>query len=128
MGHKVFDDLTPKSSNYVNETELTDISVDFLWIKNRNGIEAKGFISPEGFVVCKGSTIRDQLSEKSIGKNIIKLREQYLNDGTVVDNIFTRDTLFTSPSAASDFILGNSTSGKEQWKNKDGISLKNLGA
>lgn len=128
LGHKVFDDLTPRSSNCVDETDLTDNNIDFLWIKNRKGIEAKGFISPEGFVICKGSTIREQLSEKSIGKNIIKLRQQYLNDGTVVDNIFTRDTLFTSPSAASDFVLGNSTSGKEQWKDKDGISLKALGA
>ena len=126
LGHKVFEMLIPVALINNVESEVSDNDVEYLWIKNRNGIDAKGFISPEGFVICKGSSIREQLSAKSIGKNILKLREQYLNDGTVVENVLVRDTLFTSPSAASDFILGNSTSGKEQWKNSDGISLKEL--
>ena len=37
--------------------------------------------------------------------------------------IFTKDYVFNSPSAASDIILGNSTSG---WKNKNGKTLEEI--
>jgi hypothetical protein len=59
-----------------------------------------------------------------LGKNIIRLRKQYLSDGTIIDNVFAKEILFTSPSTASDFILGNSTSGPMTWKNEDGVTLK----
>ncbi|VDG77240.1 methionine sulfoxide reductase A [Actinobaculum suis] len=36
------------------------------------------------------------------------------------------DTLFSSPSAASDFLTGASTSGKASWKNSEGITLREL--
>ena len=39
---------------------------------------------------------------------------------------FVRDTLFDSPSAASDFILGNNTSGPREWKTSDGVSMKDV--
>ena len=39
-----------------------------------------------------------------------------------------RDTLFTSPSAASDFLTGSSTSGKVYWKTADGVTLRDLEA
>ncbi len=77
-------------------------------------------------MVYRDSVIREQLSVNSLGNNIIQLREQYLADGTIVNNKFTREILFTSPSAASDFILGNSTSGPIMWKNEDGVTLKEL--
>jgi len=37
-----------------------------------------------------------------------------------------KDTLFSSPSAAADFILGYSVSGPRSWKNSKGKSLKEL--
>ncbi len=125
LGHKVFELLMPDSMEQTDAGEREDI-VEYLYIKNRNGLSAKGFQSSEGFVVCRGSVIREQLSVNSLGKNIIKLREQYLSDGTIIDNVFTQEILFTSPSAASDFILGNRTSGPIMWKNEDGVTLKEL--
>ncbi|EPR08130.1 GIY-YIG nuclease family protein [Ruminiclostridium papyrosolvens] len=124
LGHKVFEMLMPVRSDIQVSSDANEVV--YLYIKNRNGVSAKGFQSPEGFVVCKGSVIREQLSTNSLNKNIIKLREQYLSDGTIVDNTFIREILFTSPSAASDFILGNSTSGPVMWKNEEGITLKEL--
>jgi hypothetical protein len=123
LGHKAFDKLTPqKDQRGVNDQG----EVEYLYIKNRNGVDAQGFMSSEGFVVCKGSTIRDGFSEKSIGSNIVKLRNLYESDGTIENRLFTKDILFTSPSAASDLILGNSTSGPLTWKNEKGIALKEL--
>lgn len=125
LGHKVFETLVPISVSDVNVNN-GDTQPEYLYIKNKNGIFAKGFQSSEGFVVCKGSNIKEQISEKSLNKNIIKLREQYLQEGSIIDYVFVIDALFTSPSAASDFILGNSTSGPTMWKNSDGVTLKEL--
>lgn len=124
LGHKVFEKL--ESDNTTSAPEQTDSKTEYLYIQNRNGVDAKGFLSSEGFVVCKGTAIRDKYSENSIGDNIVKLRKLYFTDGTVKDSIFTKDILFTSPSAASDFILGNSTSGPLTWKNAEGKTLKEL--
>ncbi len=125
LGHKVFDTLVPLSVSDTNENS-SDIQPEYLYIRNKNGISAKGFQSSEGFVVCKDSNIKEQISEKSLNSNIIKLRGKYLQDGTIIDYIFVKDALFTSPSAASDFVLGNSTSGPMMWKNSDGVTLKEL--
>ncbi|MGL6056735.1 MAG: DUF4357 domain-containing protein [Culicoidibacterales bacterium] len=38
-----------------------------------------------------------------------------------------QDELFTSPSAASDFVTGNSTNGLITWKTAEGQTLKELG-
>ena len=36
------------------------------------------------------------------------------------------DMLFSSSSAAADFVLGYSVSGPMFWKNKEGVALKDL--
>ena len=38
----------------------------------------------------------------------------------------TEDILFSSSSAADDFILGYSVSGPRTWKNKEGKTLKDI--
>lgn len=125
LGHKVFEMLSPLKKENL-EVNKCDEDIKYLYINSKNGVSAKGFQNSDGFVVCKDSIIRESISEKSIGKNIIKLRQQYKADGTILNNVFTKDVLFTSSSAGSDFILGNSTSGPLTWKNSDGITLKEL--
>lgn len=56
-----------------------------------------------------------------------KNRER-LADRISEDRELLRDTLFTSPSAASDFLTGSSTSGKVHWKTADGVTLRDLEA
>lgn len=34
-----------------------------------------------------------------------------------------RDELFSSPSAASDLVAGNSTSGNKMWKTENGVTF-----
>lgn len=59
----------------------------------------------------------------SVRTNPEKLAERISEDGELL-----RDTLFTSPSAASDFLTGSSTSGKVYWKTADGVTLRDLEA
>ena len=62
----------------------------------------------------------------TLSSGMIKLRERYFSDGHVKDLITMEDILFSSSSAAADFVLGYSVSGPQMWKAKDGRSLKEI--
>lgn len=124
LGHKVFEPLVPVvQAPKENNEEATS---EYLYIKNNRGLSATGIVAPDGFIVLKRSGINESISEKSLSDNIIKLRKQYLSDGTVVNGYFTKNTLFSSPSAAADFIYGYSASGPRSWKNINGKTLKEI--
>ena len=89
---------------------------------------AEGKVTPEGFVVLQGARINEKSTAKSLGEGIVKLREKYMDDKKVKDWTTTEDLLFSSSSAAAEFILGYSVSGPKIWKNKDGKSLKEIEA
>ena len=57
---------------------------------------------------------------------MVKLRDKYLKEGKVENLVTTEDLLFSSSSAAADFVLGYSVSGPRTWKTKDGRSLKEI--
>jgi len=60
-------------------------------------------------------------------KSLQVKREQLKNEGKIDENNkLTDDILFSSPSAASDFIIGYSTSGPMTWKNHQGKTLKEI--
>jgi hypothetical protein len=40
--------------------------------------------------------------------------------------VFTQDYVFSSPSAASDMVLGRSSNGRVEWKDAQGRALKVL--
>lgn len=124
LGHKVFEPLIPTADSI--KVSDDEVKSEYLYIKTNKGLSATGLVSPDGFIVLKDSTINSSLSEKSVSSNIVKLREQYLKDGTVINNVFMKNTLFSSPSAAADFIFGYSVSGPRTWKNSEGKSLKEL--
>ena len=68
------------------------------------------------------------MSAKSLGASVVKLREKYLADGKVETLTTTEDILFSSSSAAADFVTGYSVSGPATWKNSAGVTLKELEA
>ena len=55
-----------------------------------------------------------------------KMRQKILESGKVENLVTTEDILFSSSSAAADFILGYSVSGPQTWKAKDGHTLKDI--
>ena len=70
----------------------------------------------------------EKVSVKSLNSGIIRLREKYLTDNHFQDLVTTEDILFSSSSAAADFVLGYSVSGPKTWKANDGRSLKEVEA
>jgi hypothetical protein len=95
------------------------------------GAEARGQRTANGFVVFKGSTavLEQRPSADSYPYAVIQ-RKQLVADGTLVEKdgffVFTRDSEFSSPSAAAAVIYGGSANGLIAWKTKDGKSLKQL--
>ncbi len=87
-------------------------------------VVAEGEATADGFVVFKGATINEKTSTKSLGKGTVELRESLINSDKVENNTTTENILFTSPSAAADFLMGYSVSGPATWKDKNGVSLK----
>lgn len=61
---------------------------------------------------------------------VVAQRNQLIADGTLIEKdgflVFTRDTEFSSPSAAAAVIHGGSANGLTAWKAQDGKSLKQL--
>lgn len=120
LGYKVLEPLLHPDS-----TDSTSIDDVLLYINKGNAV-AIGKVTSEGFVVLKGSTINEKMSAKSLGASVVKLREKYLSDGKVETLTTTEDILFSSSSAAADFILGYSVSGPKTWTDKSGRSLKEI--
>lgn len=91
---------------------------------------ATGRMTNEGFVVYKDSTATTSISSAVIERNqrvIEKLiSHNYITKQNDSLYVFTKDYVFNSPSAASDIILGNSTSGWKKWKSEKGVTLEEI--
>lgn len=121
LGYKVLEPLVHNDN--ANATATVE---DVLLYISKGNASATGKVTSEGFVVLKGATINEKLSTKSVGASTIKLREKYLADGKVQNLTTTEDILFSSSSAAADFIVGYSVSGPRTWTDKSGRSLKEI--
>jgi hypothetical protein len=93
--------------------------------------EGRGQRTPNGFVVFSGSTA--SLEERpSMDKYpyVMAQRKQLIAEGVLAEKegflVFTKDTEFSSPSAAAAVIHGGSANGLIAWKTEDGKSLKQL--
>lgn len=120
LGYKV---LEPTVHNDPNST--VDDEALFLNLGNASG---KGMVTTEGFVLFAGAVLNEKTSEKSLSKGAATLRKKHLASNKVKDFVTTEDILFSSSSAAADFITGYSVSGPVTWKNAAGVTLKELEA
>lgn len=119
LGYKVLEPFA--------QVDSTTAAVDdeLLYITSGT-VNATGKVTAEGFVVFAGATLNEKMSVKSLSAGMQKQRLK-LFDSSKVDNLVTtEDILFSSSSAAADFILGYSVSGPRTWKTKDGKTLKEL--
>lgn len=120
LGYKV---LEPTVHNDPNST--VDDEALFLNLGNASG---KGMITTEGFVLFAGAVLNEKTSEKSLSKGAATLRKKHLASNKVKDFVTTEDILFSSSSAAADFVTGYSVSGPATWKNAADVTLKELEA
>ena len=92
---------------------------------SRKGIIARGVHGGDKFQVLEGSEINLE-KPVHLEKYNRQRKELYEKDEIVKqgDKYILKVTLeFNTPSGASDFVLGGSTNGWVEWKNKDGKTL-----
>lgn len=127
LGYPVFEPLRKPVVIIPEEVATTEMPLLYLERKIRKSnqvIKAQCQQTLEGFVVLAGSQIKITDQEvASLTPTIQKRRQQ----AKISDGILQKDELFNSPSAASDFVTGNSTNGLITWKTADGKTLKELG-
>ena len=91
---------------------------------------AIGRMTNDGFVVYKDSTATTKFSNAVAEKNQKSIEKLVANGYLEKKNedlyVFIKDYVFNSPSAASDIILGNFTSGWKKWKTKSGKTLEEI--
>ena len=119
LGHKVFEPQPSAEQDSVDEDELLYFS------RNQGkGGQATGKVADDGFWVLKGSYIFPVVADY-VPTGVAKARERYAD---LINNqgILTQDVSFGSPSYASSFVCGKNSNGLTEWKNKDGVTLKEL--
>ncbi|WP_154222306.1 GIY-YIG nuclease family protein [Marinicella rhabdoformis] len=91
--------------------------------------EAKCIVTDEGYLVLAGSTANIE-NTKTIGTGPKALRAELIEKEVLVQKgdvfEFTSDQLFKSPSAASSSVLGRSSNGWAEWKDKSGKTMDTL--
>ena len=92
---------------------------------SRKGIIARGVYGGDKFQVLEGSEIN---LEKPVHlEKYNRQRKELYEKGDIVKQgdkyVLTVTLEFNTPSGASDFVLGGSTNGWAEWKNKDGKTL-----
>jgi len=98
---------------------------------NIKGLSAKGYLTPNGIVVLKGS--QAVLQERDSTKkwpSVMVQRNKLIEEGSLVEEngayVFTKDIEFSSPSSAAATIHGGSANGLTAWVNSNGVQLKDL--
>lgn len=119
LGYKVLESLAQVES-------VTAKMDDEVLTLSTSTADATGKVTTEGFVVFEGATVNEKISQKSLSAGMQKLRQELFDSGKVQKLKTTEDLLFSSSSAAADFILGYRVSGPQMWKTKDGRSLKEI--
>ena len=94
-------------------------------------VKATGRPTENGFLVLKGSeaVLEERPSVQKYPYPSI-VRSQLLSEGTLMKEtdrlVFAKDYEFSSPSAAASIIHGGHANGLIAWKNKIGVTLKEL--
>jgi len=95
------------------------------------GAEGRGQRTPNGFVVFSGSTaVLEERPAMEKYPYVMAQRKQLIAEGVLTEKegflVFTKDSEFSSPSAAAAVIHGGSANGLIAWRTEDGKSLKQL--
>lgn len=119
---------TPQSISTEDQTS-TPTTQRELFLTGSGGVDAKGYYSGSEFVVLEGSKA-SKTEKQSLLPIWRKIREVLLQKGVWKDDgetyVFTQDYAFNSPSRASSVCLGRSSNGLTDWKDENGLSLKDL--
>lgn len=116
------------TQGYKMDNARTSLNESAVFHTTRNGIKAYGVYDGEKFQLLDGSQI--DISKKIPFNKLQTQRDEALKNGDIVfENgiyILKKSMGFSSPSAASCFVLGGSTNGWIEWKNQDGKTLDEI--
>jgi hypothetical protein len=108
----------------------TDAEKQMLYCEIK-GLKARGRLTPNGFLVLKGS--QAVLKERASSQKYpwpLNMRQRLKDEGVLSVSedhlVFTRDEEFSSPSAAAAVVHGGHANGLVAWKNKEGKTLKEI--
>lgn len=122
LGHPLFSPLVKKTEENGED--------DRVFYCQGSGANGRGVYTSEGFVVLEGSTGRRENVPSIIGTATERSREKILaSDAVNMDDssiLFTKDYLFSSPSAAAIALMGRSANGWLEWKTAEGKTLDEL--
>lgn len=119
LGVKIFEPVIS-----LNQTPQ-DKQANTLYIRAARGANASGQKTPEGFVVYKSSEVAHSFTPTA-PDSYKKLKHELIDAGILVDNVFTKDYLFASPSTAAGIVMGRSANGLSEWRTEAGETLKAL--
>lgn len=98
-----------------------------LFLCRGRGADGRGEYVEDGFLVLRGSKAPIGVTPSARGKYAEKIRERLLRSGIIEERdghyIFIEDHLFSTPSGASDAVLGRNSNGWKEWKDAQGRTL-----
>ena len=120
LGYKVLEPMVLNSPAAQADNEKLTFTM--------GGASGEGYVTTEGFVLLAGAKLNEKVSEKSMTKGFLELRNKLLAAGKIKDLVTTEDILLSSSSAAGAVLAGYNVSGPMNWKNASGKSLKEIEA
>jgi Domain of unknown function (DUF4357) len=127
MGFKF---LIPSTVKQTDENILENTtSIHETYFIRTKSFKASMRETDQGYIVTKGSEAKKKLSE-SCTETYVNMRRKLLETEIMVEEndklIFVEDTVFNSPSAASNMILGRNSNGFTEWVNKKGQTFRDV--
>lgn len=117
--------LVPSAARPEAETE---VKLLFCEIK---GLKARGYLAPNGLIIIKGSqAVKQERASTQKYPWALNMRQRLKEEGILTEQadhlVFTRDSEFSSPSAAAAVVHGGHANGLIAWKDKHGRTLKEI--
>lgn len=127
MGFRFLISSTVSHSELNLKSELT-LNETVYKIKTKS-FNATMIETDKGYIVLKGSESKKELSP-STTETYRNLRRKLLETNILIESgdklIFAEDTVFNSPSSASNMVLGRNSNGFTEWENAKGKTFKEV--
>lgn len=127
MGFKFLISSTVKQPPSISK----DASIEFqeIYFIRTKSFLAKMMETNQGYIVLKGSEAKKELSE-SCTDTYVQMRRKLVETKILEEVkgklIFVEDTVFNSPSAASNMVLGRNSNGFTEWVNIKGQTFREV--
>ena len=117
-------DIFAKNWNLEKDDERK--AKDNYMLSGRGGNATGHPLDSDNFIVFAGSKISKDVTD-GFPQTYASLRDSLIANGTIVDNLFVKDHIFTSSSAAACVVLGRAANGRKEWTLLDGRTYGKYG-